>query len=80
MDRAATGRVVKGELNTADGRVRMSLSVRYGFDRGVGANVPIEMRDTYDLSRNMHVNGVASYSGFRRFSVEVSDGAVERKR
>src|SRR4051812_26371602 len=58
----ATGQVVKGELNTADG-LRMTLSVRYGFDRGADAIVPIEMRDTFVLSRDLQVSGVASYSG-----------------
>jgi hypothetical protein len=66
----ATGRVVKGELVT-EGAGRMTLLVRYGFDLGVGAAVPIEMRDTYVLSRMLHVNGLATYRGFRRFIVEV---------
>lgn len=66
-----SGVIVKAELDVADGPGRMTLLVRYGFDRGVSATVPIEMRDTYFLSRSSSVTGVATYSGYRRFSVEV---------
>ena len=68
----ATGRVVKGELNTADRWVRVTVVVRYAFDSHVSATVPIEMRDTYILAEHLRVNGVAAYSGFRRFGVDVS--------
>jgi hypothetical protein len=74
-----TGRILKTELRLGEreavgGSFRRGASfpttviTRFGFDEGLGADVPVEMRDRYPMGR-LEIEGTATYSRFRRFQV-----------
>ena len=73
-----TGRVVKTELRLGEQPINLRSSMSwqppakiittFGFDEGLGIDVPLEMRDQYPQERD-EIKGVATYSRFRRFSV-----------
>lgn len=76
-----TGRIVKTELRLGEkpsvstGHVSSSLGwnppttivTTFGFDKHLGIDVPVEMRDRYPFQRN-EIKGVATYGAFRRLS------------
>ena len=71
---AATGRVLASELTVEDSELRAVIAVRYAVDAGVGHLVPAEMRERYENHRQgSRVDGTATYSGFRRFQVQVTE-------
>jgi hypothetical protein len=70
----ATGRVVMTELTTDDFDVATTIDVTYQEDPVLRFSVPAEMRERYVLSPdNMIVRGMATYSRFRRFSVQTDE-------
>jgi len=71
---ASTGRVVKTELVNNDRSVRATITTTYRFDPGFNLNVPADMHEEYFLSSaGAPVVGTATYSNFRRFTVEVDE-------
>ena len=73
---AATGRVVKTELVNAERGMSATITTTYRFDPAFNLAVPIEMREEYLLSSagvTTPITGTATYSNFRRFSVEVDE-------
>ena len=75
---AATGRVLVTELVLDHPDVDSLITVRYGADDTLGHVVPVEMRERYNNRRSRsRVDGTATYSRFRRFRVEVDEGAAE---
>jgi hypothetical protein len=66
-----SGAVVRSEMlsgNLASG-VASKITVSYSLDKRLGVRVPTEMREEYFSSSGEHLQGVASYSHFQRFSV-----------
>ena len=75
----ATGRVLVSELIFEDSTVDAIITVRYGADKKVGHLVPVEMRERYsNRRRGSRVDGVATYTNFRRFQVQVEEAAPLR--
>jgi len=67
---APTGRVLKTELVAEDSRVHGLITVMYQLPSVVGFLVPIEMRETYwQTGGDQRIEGVATYTNFRRFNV-----------
>ena len=70
----ATGRVLASELTVEDSELRAVIAVRYAVDGRLGHLVPAEMRERYENHRQRsRVDGTATYSGFRRFQVQVTE-------
>lgn len=72
-----TGRIVKTELRLGERPLQRSsmswqppstITTVFGFDKELGIDVPVEMRDSYPIER-ADVKGVATYSRFQRFRV-----------
>ena len=71
---AATGRVLASELAVEDSELSAVIAVRYAVDPSLGHLVPAEMRERYENHRQgSRVDGTATYSGFRRFQVQVTE-------
>ena len=68
----ATGRVVKVEVRVEVKDVKANLTTTFRTDERLGIDVPSEFREEYDL-RDSRVNGVATYTRFRRFEVKSSE-------
>ena len=76
---AATGRVLATELIIEDPELRAVIAVRYAVDPELGHLAPAEMRERYDNRRQRtRVNGTATYSGYRRFQVQVTESEPVR--
>ena len=74
---AETGRVLVTELVLDHPDVDSRITVRYAADGALGHLVPVEMRERYDNRRTRsRVDGTATYSRFRRFQVQVEEGAT----
>jgi hypothetical protein len=67
-----TGRVVKTEIALATPGVRAHVTTSFHLDERFQIDVPVEMREHYDLDRGQ-VNGTASYGRFRRFDVNADE-------
>ena len=75
-----TGRVLVSELIFEDSTVDAIVTVKHALDKEMGHLVPVEMRERYgNRRRGSRVDGVASYSRFRRFRVEVEEAAPLRQ-
>ena len=75
----ATGRVLATEVDVRDPEVEATIAVRYQLDDGLGHLVPAEMRERFENRRQRsRVDGTATYTGFRRFQVQVSESAPFR--
>ena len=68
------GTVLRTEVNAVDTSVEAHIVVTYEPDAGTGLRVPARMEERYRRSRDpMEVRGVATYSRFRRFTVNTSE-------
>jgi hypothetical protein len=68
------GTVLRTEVNAMDTSVEAHIVVTYEPDAGTGLRVPVRMEERYRRSRDpMEVRGVATYSRFRRFTVNTSE-------
>jgi len=68
----ATGRVLKSELRTGEGKHRMIravITVTYAPNDRLLLLVPVSMEETYTY-KSIHITGTATYSNFRRFETE----------
>ena len=70
---AATGRVLKTELNVEQPSVRAIVTTTFQFDERFTIAVPREMRERYTLGTGNTVRTVASYGRFRRFDVKADE-------
>jgi len=70
---AATGRVLKTELNVEQPSVRAMVTTTFRFDDRFTIAVPQEMRERYTLGTGNTVRTVASYGRFRRFDVKADE-------
>ena len=74
---AESGRVLVTELVLDHPDVDSLITVRYAADETLGHLVPVEMRERYSNQRSRsRVDGTATYSRFRRFQVQVEEGAA----
>jgi hypothetical protein len=70
----ATGRVLMTELIAEDVALRALIVVGYMDERTIGLLVPREMREVYDVRYDRsRVEGTATYSNFRQFTVSVDE-------
>jgi formylglycine-generating enzyme len=67
-----TGRIVKAELALTTPGIRAHVTTSFRLDDRFQIDVPVEMREHYDLDRGQ-VNGTASYGRFRRFDVTADE-------
>ena len=77
---ANSGRVRATELVVDDAAVKAVITVRFEpVDlEGGGRLVPVEMRERYDNRRTVtRIDGTATYSHFRWFSVEVTENSAD---
>jgi formylglycine-generating enzyme required for sulfatase activity len=70
---AATGRVVKTEIQVQQPSVRADITTTFRLDERFGIAVPMEMREHYTFSSGNRVNNVATYGRFRRFDVNADE-------
>jgi hypothetical protein len=70
----ADGTVLRSELDALDTGVEAHITVTYAKDAGIGMFAPARMEERYRRPRDpMEVQGVATYSRFRRFQVSTSE-------
>ena len=70
----ADGTVLRSELDAVDTGVEAHITVTYAKDAGIGLFAPARMEERYRRPRDpMEVQGVATYSRFRRFQVSTSE-------
>jgi len=68
-----SGRVLMTELIAEDANLRGAVVVRYQSEPAMGLLVPAEMRERYDPRLGPRVEGIATYSNFRKFTVTVDE-------
>ena len=69
-----SGRVLATEINVEDQRLKATIAVTFERDDTLDHLVPSEMRERYDNREEVsRVDGTATYSRFRQFSVEVTE-------
>ena len=69
-----SGRVLATELNVQDQLLKATIAVTFEKNEELGHLVPSEMRERYDNREEVsRVDGTATYSRFRQFSVEVTE-------
>jgi hypothetical protein len=70
----ADGTVLRSELDALDTGVEAHITVTYQRDDSLGMFVPARMEERYRRPRDpLEVQGVATYSRFRRFQVSTSE-------
>jgi hypothetical protein len=70
----ASGRVLMAEMTAGGGQVKGQITVSFQSEPLLGFLVPVEMRESYQRSRDTRViEGVATYGKFRQFRVEVDE-------
>jgi sulfatase modifying factor 1 len=70
---AATGRVLKTELQVEQPTVRAMITTTFQAEEKSGIAVPLEMREQYTFPGGNRVNTIASYGRFRRFDVNANE-------
>ena len=70
---AATGRVLKTELQVEQAAVRATITTTFQAEEKSGIAVPLEMREQYTFANGNRVNTVANYGRFRRFDVSANE-------
>ena len=71
------GAILRSELDAVDTGVEAHITVTYQRDEGIGLVVPARMEERYRRPRDpLEVQGVATYSRFRRFQVSTSEELV----
>jgi hypothetical protein len=69
---STTGRVVKTEVRVDERGIKAILTTVFRPDERLGMDVPVEMREDYELA-DSHVSGNATYGRYRRFQVNASE-------
>lgn len=71
---STNGAILRSEMIAEDPTVSDRIEVTYGFDAALQLLVPAEMREMLTIrSDNTRVEGHASYTKFRKFSVETDE-------
>lgn len=68
----ASGRVLRSVLRVDNSPMHVTIDVTYESNAKVAMWVPTTMRERYEVSRGEMITTVASYSNFRKFSVDSS--------
>lgn len=69
-----TGHVMASELIVEDPIISGTIDVEYRAEPSIGLQVPLDMRERYDIRRDgSRVDGVATYGRFRTFQVNVDE-------
>lgn len=77
---STTGRVLRTELIAQDTNLRAIIDVSYRIDPAVNVLVPGEMREIYNVrAGDGRIDGRASYSHFRQFTVETTEKTEKPK-
>ena len=68
----SSDRIVRTELQAhlRERQLDVMVEVRYGYNSTLDLLVPVEMRETYNSARGDQTTGIATYNGYRRFSVD----------
>lgn len=70
----ASGRVLMAEVTAGGSQVKGQITVSFQSEPLLGFLVPVEMRESYQRSRESRViEGAATYGKFRQFRVEVNE-------
>ena len=70
----SSGRVLMAEVTAGGSQVKGQITVSFQSEPLLGFLVPVEMRESYQRSRDTRViEGVATYGKFRQFRVEVHE-------
>ena len=67
-----TGAVLQTELIFHDNFLENQVVTSFRFESQIGVNVPVAMRERYELARGVLV-GTATYSRFRRYQVQTDE-------
>jgi hypothetical protein len=71
---SVTGRILRTEQISEDTAVRAEIGVTYRSEKGLDLLVPAEMRENYVIRRSeLRIDGRATYSRFRQFTVTTSE-------
>ncbi|MGE0451652.1 MAG: hypothetical protein AB7Q29_18910 [Vicinamibacterales bacterium] len=70
---AGTGAIVRSEMVLADTAVNARVTTSFRRDDRFGINVPVEMREEYDIGSDTKIAGTATYGRFRRFGVTAEE-------
>ena len=70
---AATGRVLKTELQVEQPVIRASIVTTFRLEDQSGIAVPEEMREQYTFANGNRIATVATYGRFRRFDVNTTE-------
>lgn len=77
---SSTGRVLRTELVAQDTNLRAFVDVSYRIDPAVAVLVPGEMRETYNVrASEARIDGKATYSHFRQFTVSTTEKTEKPK-
>jgi hypothetical protein len=70
----STYRVLMTEISVEDLSLKATIDVAYGPVEAIDVPVPIEMHERYENKLSgMRVEGAATYSNFREFTVNVDE-------
>lgn len=71
---SSNGRVLQTQMISEDTDLRAEITVTYKAENGLDLLVPAEMREIYQIRRTgTRIDGRASYSRFRRFTVATTE-------
>lgn len=70
---STTGRILRTEHIGVDTFVRAEIDVTYRAEAGLSVLVPGEMRENYVVQQTVTINGRATYSRFRQFTVTTTE-------
>jgi hypothetical protein len=77
---SSTGRVLRTELVAQDTNLRAFVDVSYRIDPAVAVLVPGEMREIYNVrASDARIDGKATYSHFRQFTVSTTEKTEKPK-
>ncbi len=69
-----TGQVLATELIVQDAIISGTIDVEYHAEPSIGLQVPLDMRERYEIRRDgSRVDGTATYGRFRQFQVNVDE-------
>jgi hypothetical protein len=74
------GRVLGSQMIAEGGTLHAQIDVIYAQDPAVNMFVPREMREKYTTSNGMQIEGRATYTKFRRYTVTVDEKVTDKKK
>src|SRR4029077_19610832 len=72
--RPESGEVLMTELRVDDWNLGAAIHVAYRLNEAIGVSLPVAMHEVYENKQSaVRVEGLATYSNFREFSVKVDE-------